>query len=95
MAGSLEDRQVECIEGPADQLVECLETGSTEGHFTLGSVNKGDLKNERVLRDEDMLASPCVVLFVQDTAPFDDNVFFARVCGVGGCSDGGDADVLA
>ena len=79
MAGSLEDRQVECIEGPADQLVECLETGSTKGHFTLGSVNKGDLKIERALRDENILSLPCIVVFLQDTAPFDDNDFFARV----------------
>ena len=45
------------------------------GAFTLGSVNKGDERNYRELRDKDILSSPAVVLLVQDTAPFDDNVF--------------------
>ena len=73
----------------SDKVVE-------NGHWVLGSVNKGDLTADRPLRVKDILLCPAVVLCVQDTAPFDGNGFsFAYVCGVGGFSDGGDADVLA
>ena len=87
MAGTLADRSVQCLVEPAaGSSRDDWDMGSNQGHFTIGSVNKGDKKDERQLRDKDILSSPCIVLFLQDTAPFDDNVFFARVCGVGGAA---------
>ena len=96
LASRLEDGAVrQLVEPNEDEENEVR--ASDEGHcFTLGSENKGASVAYRKFQENDFLSSPAAVLLVQDTAPFDDHVFlFARVCGVGGFSDGGDADVLA
>jgi hypothetical protein len=37
-----------------------------EGHFTLGTTNPGDKKDQREVRDENISMSPCTILCIQE-----------------------------
>ena len=81
-ATSLQDRYRGTVDADNTPATDAAKA-HVKGHFSIGTLNKGDLKNFRDLINEDALYSPTMVTFIQDPMHhlqhFHDS---ARACGV-------------